>query len=140
MGRLRVLLGFVLLSQVSLPAEPTVRIGIERNVEGFTLSSSAPFVIEGISTRRAEFLIVIALAQGEGPFNRDDLETRIGVETDDERVFWKRVSGSKPTTRAYSGLWTPRLRFVSNPVTHPSESTVVPIAVVLRFGALLASR
>ena len=94
LGRLRVLLGFVLLSQVSLPAEPTVRIGIERNVEGFTLSSSAPFVIEGISTRRAEFLIVIALAQGEGPFNRDDLETRIGVETDDERVFLRPMDPS----------------------------------------------
>jgi stage II sporulation protein D len=80
-------MGFVLLSQVSLPGEPTVRIGIERNVEGFMLSSTAPFVVEGISTRRAEFSIVIALGQGEGPFNKDDLETRIAVETDDESVF-----------------------------------------------------
>jgi peptidoglycan hydrolase-like amidase len=87
LGRLRVLMGFVLLSQVSLPGEPTVRIGIERNVEGFMLSSTAPFVVEGISTRRAEFSIVIALGQGEGPFNKDDLETRIAVETDDESVF-----------------------------------------------------
>ena len=86
LGRLRVLFGFVLLSQVSLPAEPTVRIGIERNVEGFTLSSSAPFVVEGTSTRRAEFSVVIALGQGDGPFNRDDLETRIAVEIDDDRV------------------------------------------------------
>jgi peptidoglycan hydrolase-like amidase len=87
LGRLRVLMGFVLLSQVSLPAEPTVRIGIERNVEGFTLNSTAPFVVEGISTRRAEFSIVIVLGQGEGPFNTDDLETRIAIETDDESVF-----------------------------------------------------
>ena len=87
LGRLRVLMGFVLLSQVSLPAEPTVRIGIERNVEGFTLSSTAPFVVEGISTRQAEFSIVIALSQGEGPFKKDDLETRIAVETDDDSVF-----------------------------------------------------
>ena len=86
-GSLRLLMGFLLLAQVSFPGEPGVRIGIERNVEGFTLSSSAPFLVEGISTRRAEVSIVIALGQGEGPFSRDDLETRIAVETDDRRVF-----------------------------------------------------
>ncbi len=95
LGRLRVLLGFVLLSQVSLPAEPTVRIGIERNVEELTLTSNAPFVVEGISTRRAEFSVVIVLGQGEGPFSRDDLETRIAVETDDERIFLRPMD---PTT------------------------------------------
>ena len=84
---LRMVLGFVLLSQVSVPAEPTVRIGLERNIEGFTLSSAAPFVIEGISTRRADFSVVIAVGQGEGPINRGDLELRIAFEIDDQRVF-----------------------------------------------------
>ena len=96
MGRFRLMVGFVLLSQVSLPGEPTVRIGIERNVEGFTLSSIAPFVVEGISTERAEFSIVIAIGQGEGPFDRDDLESRIAVETDDQRVFLRPMTARIP--------------------------------------------
>ncbi len=86
-GRFRLVLGLLLLSQVTVPGEPTVRIGIERNVEGFELSSAAPFVVEGITTRTAEFSIVIALGPGEGPFRRDDLETHIAVETDDERII-----------------------------------------------------
>lgn len=86
-GQLRLLLGFVLLSQLSFPSEPTVRIGIERNVEGFTLHSTTPFTVEGMRVRAAEFSTVIVVGAGEGPFARDDLETRIAIELDNETVF-----------------------------------------------------
>jgi peptidoglycan hydrolase-like amidase len=85
--RFRLFLAFVLLSQVSFPGEPTVRIGIERNVSGFTVSSETPFEVEGASTRRAEFSTVVALGQGEGPWTREDLETRMLIETDGESLF-----------------------------------------------------
>ncbi len=80
LASVRLFAGFVLLSQLSFPAEPTVRIGIQQNISSFRLRSSEPFTLEGTRTRSAEFSIVIAIGDREGTYTRSDLEPRMAIE------------------------------------------------------------
>ena len=53
--RVPLLFAVLILTQLSFPSEPIVRIGIERNVTGFTLSSPDPFTVDGVEAREAAF-------------------------------------------------------------------------------------
>ena len=87
MGRLRLFVGVVFLAQVSLPAEPTVRIGVERNVGEITLRSPEPFTLDGRTVRSATFSTVIAISGAEATVQKDDLETRLAIELDSGAVL-----------------------------------------------------
>jgi stage II sporulation protein D len=85
--RWRLLFGFVLLAQVSLSDEPTVRIGIHRNVEGFTLDSAEPFQIEGRTVRSARFTTVMTLGATGDVIRTQDIERRMAIEVGDDTVL-----------------------------------------------------
>ena len=85
--RLQMLAGLVLVAQVSIPSEPTVRIGIERNVGEITLRSSEPFMLDGRAVRSAAFSTVIAIPGAEATLHKDDLDTRLAVELDSGAVL-----------------------------------------------------
>jgi peptidoglycan hydrolase-like amidase len=86
LASVRLLAGFVLASQLSLPAEPTVRIGIHRNISSFRVRSAEPFMLEGARTRSAEFSIVIAIGEKEGTYSKSDLEPRMAIEIDADTI------------------------------------------------------
>lgn len=86
MASVRCFAGFLLLSQLSLPAEPTVRIGIHRNISSFSLRSSEPFMLEGARTRSAEFSIVIAIGERGGTYSKSDLKPRMAIEIDADTI------------------------------------------------------
>ncbi len=86
-GGLKMLVGVVLLAQVSLPQEPTVRIGVERNVGEITLRSPEPFTLDGRTVRSATFSTVIAISGAEATVQKDDLETRLAIELDSGAVL-----------------------------------------------------
>lgn len=86
-SRLRFLFGFVLLAQVSLVDEPAVRIGIERNVQSWTLSSEEPFTLEGRPVRSARFTTVIVLDSTGDEVRAEDFERRMAIELDDGAVL-----------------------------------------------------
>ncbi len=86
-GGLKMLVGVVLLAQVSLPPEPTVRIGVERNVGEITLRSPEPFTLDGRTVRSATFSTVIAISGAEATVQKDDLETRLAIELDSGAVL-----------------------------------------------------
>ena len=86
MASVRFFAGFLLLSQLSLPAEPTVRIGIHQNISSFSLRSSEPFMLEGARTRSAEFSIVIAIGEREGTYSKRDLKPRMAIEIDADTI------------------------------------------------------
>ena len=83
----RLLFGFVLLAQVSISEEPTVRIGIERNIRSFTLDSNEPFLVEGRSVRSARFATVVTLAATGDEVRVEDLERRMAIQLDDETIL-----------------------------------------------------
>ncbi len=87
LASVRLFAGFVLLSQLSFPAEPTVRIGIQQNISSFRLRSSEPFTLEGTRTRSAEFSIVIAIGDREGTYTRSDLEPRMAIEIASDTIM-----------------------------------------------------
>ena len=86
MASVRFFSGFLLLSQISLPAEPTVRIGIHQNISSFSVRSSEPFMLEGARTRSAEFSIVIAIGEREGTYSKSDLKPRMAIEIDADTI------------------------------------------------------
>lgn len=86
-ARARFLFGFLLLSQVSLPDEPVVRIGIQQNISDFMLGSAEPFELEGVRTRSAKFSIVITLDAAEGTYSRADLHPRMAIELNPETIM-----------------------------------------------------
>ncbi len=86
MASVRFFAGFLLLSQLSLPAEPTVRIGIHQNISSFSLRSSEPFMLQGARTRSAEFSIVIAIGEREGTYSKRDLKPRMAIEIDADTI------------------------------------------------------
>jgi peptidoglycan hydrolase-like amidase len=94
LSRLRLLVGFLLLVQASPRDEPVVRIGIERNSEGFTLSSEEPFVLEGRAVRNARFTTVITLAATGDEVGIGDLERRMAIELDRETVLVRPMTSS----------------------------------------------
>jgi peptidoglycan hydrolase-like amidase len=85
--RWRLLFGFILLAQVSLSDEPTVRIGIHRNVEAFTLDSAEPFQIEGRTVRSARFTTVMTLGATGDVIRTEDIERRMAIEVGDDTVL-----------------------------------------------------
>ena len=86
-ARSRWFVALFVVSQVSFPSEPTVRIGLDRNVTSISITSSTPFRVEGVITRRAEFSLIVTIGQGEGPFVREDLETRMAIQTDGDTLL-----------------------------------------------------
>lgn len=69
--KLRFAFALLLAAQVSPREEPVVRIGIERSVAGFTLSSDAPYLLDGRPVRSARFTTIVALASAEGEVRPD---------------------------------------------------------------------
>jgi stage II sporulation protein D len=87
LSRLRLALGFFLLSQVSLSSEPVVRIGIGRDLQTLTVTSSAPFLIEGVEARTAHFTTVISIGSAEGVLSASDLVRRMAIDLGDDRLL-----------------------------------------------------
>ena len=100
----RFLFGFLLLSQVSFQQEPTVRIGIQQNISGFTLRSAEPFMLEGVRTRSAKFSIVITVDTAEGTYSRSDLHPRMAIEINPETILIRALDSGVRVTPARAPL------------------------------------
>lgn len=106
-----------LLLLVSAPqpaTEPTVRIGLTQNASSVTVRSTAPFTVEGRSTRSATFATVLAIdANKFGPVAASDLQSRVTITFDDGGMIVMPVGGRariepvpallQVDTRAYRG-------------------------------------
>ena len=86
-SRLGLVLGFLLVSQVSFDSEPVVRIGIGRNLETVTISSAAPFEVEGAEVRSARFSAVLSVGDTEGLLSRDALGRRMVIDIGEDQLF-----------------------------------------------------
>ena len=104
LASVRFFAGFVLASQLSFQAEPTVRIGIHQNISSFRLRSSEPFMLEEARTRSAEFSSVIAIGEREGTYRKSDLEPRMAIELDAEQA------GMRLRRRPRRPSWAPDMR------------------------------
>lgn len=85
--RFRLVVGFLLISQISFPSEPIVRIGIGRNLSSLTVSSAEPFAVEGNLVRSARFFPAITLPESEEVVSRDALETRMVIDLGEDRLL-----------------------------------------------------
>lgn len=83
----RLVVGFLLISQVSFPSEPVVRIGIGRNLSSLTVSSAEPFALEGNLVRSARFFPATTLPDSEDVVARDALETRMVIDLGEDRLL-----------------------------------------------------
>ncbi len=85
--KLRLAFALLLAVQVSPSEEPLVRIGVERDVAGFRLSSDASYVLEGRTVRSARFTTIVALASADAEVRPEDLVRRMAIELDGETVL-----------------------------------------------------
>jgi peptidoglycan hydrolase-like amidase len=85
--RFRLVVGFLLVSQVSFPSEPVVRIGIGRNLSSLTVSSAEPFAVDGNLVRSARFFPAITLPESEDAVARGALETRMVIDLGEDRLL-----------------------------------------------------
>ncbi|MBI4471674.1 MAG: hypothetical protein HY646_03335, partial [Acidobacteria bacterium] len=81
-------------SQTAPTTEPTVRIGLNQNLQTVMIRSAQAFTVQGNTTRTARFVTILSLdpASASRTLTRADLQYRMMIELDSGRVLVQPLS------------------------------------------------